>query len=68
MDLEIIILIEVSQTMRHQYQMLSLTCRILKKGYTDSQTLKDLSFPHETGWGLGGGTEGLGWKNYKICL
>ena len=28
MDLEIIMLSEVSQTMRHQYQMLSLTCRI----------------------------------------
>ena len=28
MDLEIILLSEVSQTMRHQHQMLSLTCRI----------------------------------------
>ena len=28
MDLEIIILSEVSQTMRHQHQMLSLTCGI----------------------------------------
>ena len=28
MDLEIIMLSEVSQTMRHQRQMLSLTCRI----------------------------------------
>ena len=28
MDLEIIMLSEVSQTMRHQYQMLSLTCGI----------------------------------------
>ena len=31
MDLEIIMLSEVSQTMRHQHQMLSLTCGILKK-------------------------------------
>ena len=28
MDLEIIMLSEVSQTMRHQHQMLSLTCGI----------------------------------------
>ena len=28
MDLEIIMLSEVHQTMRHQYQMLSLTCGI----------------------------------------
>ena len=31
MDLEIIMLSEVSQTMRHQHQMLSLTCGIWKK-------------------------------------
>ena len=31
MDLEINMLCEVSQTMRHQHQMLSLTCRIWKK-------------------------------------
>ena len=51
MDLEIIMLREVSQTMRHQHQMLSLTCRV-KKGHnellyradTDSQTLKNFSF------------------------
>ena len=30
MGLEIIILSEVSQTVRHQHQMLSLTCEILK--------------------------------------
>ena len=74
MDLEIIMLGEVSQTMRHQHQMLSLTCGILKKGRdellcktdTDSQTLKNLWFPKETGWGLGGSTEGLGWKCYKF--
>ena len=31
MDLEIIMLSEVSHTMRHQHQMLSLTCGICKK-------------------------------------
>ena len=31
MDLEIIMLSEVSHTMRYQHQMLSLTCGILKK-------------------------------------
>ena len=31
MDLEIIMLSEVSHTMRHQHQMLSLTCGIWKK-------------------------------------
>ena len=31
MDLEIILLTEVIQTMRYQYQMLSLTCGIYKK-------------------------------------
>uniref|UniRef100_A0A8D0S2V8 DUF1725 domain-containing protein n=1 Tax=Sus scrofa TaxID=9823 RepID=A0A8D0S2V8_PIG len=77
MDQEIIMLIimsEVSQTMRHQHQMLSLTCGILKKGQTellcrtdtDSQTLKNLWFPKETGWWVGGCTKGLGWRRYKI--
>ena len=40
----------------------------LKKGYnellcrtdTDSQTLKNVWFPNETGWGAGECTEGLG--------
>ena len=74
MNIEIIILSEVSQTMRHQHQVLSFTCGILKKGHnellcrtdSDSQTLKNLWFPNETGWGLGGCTEGLGWKCCKI--
>ena len=56
MDLETIMLSEVSHTMRHQHQMLSLTWN-LKKGHnellcradTDSQTLKNLWFPNETG-------------------
>ena len=59
---------EVSQTMRHQHQMLSLTCGIWKKGHneflcrtdTDSQTLKNLCFPNETGCGVGGMHWGFG--------
>ena len=50
MDLEIIMLNEVSQTVRQEHYMLSLICGILKKGYnellfrteTDSKTLKNL--------------------------
>ena len=48
----------------------------LKKGHeeflcrtdTDSETLKNLGFPNETGWGVEGCTGGLGWKCYKIGL
>ena len=48
--------------MRHQNQMLSLTCGIWKKGKTelicrtdaDSQTLKHLWSPKEIVWGVGG--------------
>ena len=36
MDLETIMLSEVSQTMRHQHQMLSLTCGICKKDTMNS--------------------------------
>ena len=65
--------------MRHQHQMLSfgmiIPCGIKKKGHnelyrtdTDSQTLKNLCFTNETCWGVGGCTEGLGWKCYKIWL
>ena len=75
MNLEIIMLSEVSQTMRPQHQMLSLTCGIQKKGLnelsrtdTDSQTWKNLWFPNETGWGIGRCTEGLRWKCSKIWL
>ena len=32
MDLEIIMLSEVSQTMRHQHQMLSVICGVLREG------------------------------------
>ena len=59
--LEIIMRSEVSQTMRHQHQMLSLSCGIWKKGHnellcrtdTESQTLKNLWFTKETGWRWG---------------
>ena len=62
MDLETIMLSEVSHTMRHQHQMLSLTCGKKKKGQTerlcrtdaDSQTLKNLWSPEETIWGVRG--------------
>ena len=55
-DLEIIMLSEVSQTVRHQHQMLSITDMWnLKRGHhellfrtdTDSQTLKNLWFPNK---------------------
>ena len=60
MDLEIITLSEISQTVRHQHQMLLLTSN-LKKGHnellcrtdTDSQTLKNLWFLNETDWVVG---------------
>ena len=53
--------------MRHQYQMLSLTYGIWKKGQTellcrtdtDSQTLKNLWLPKETGWIKEGWAGGL---------
>ena len=74
MDLEIIMLSEVIQTVRHQHQMLSLTCGTEKKGHnelhciadTDTQTLKTFWFPKETSLGVGGWVGGLGWKCYKI--
>ena len=76
MDLGIIMLSEVSHTIRHQHQMLSLTCGIWKKGQnellcrtdTDSQTLKNLWFPKETVWGVRRCTGVVGWKSYKIGL
>ena len=75
-DLEITMLSEVSQTMRHQHQMLLLDMWNLKKGQndllcrtdTDSQTLKNLWSPKETVWGVGGCARVVGWKCYKIGL
>ena len=75
MDLEIIMLREVSRTRRHQHPMLSLTWN-LKKGQpellcrtdADSQTLKNLWPPKETVWEVGGCAWVVGWKSYKIGL
>ena len=73
MDLEIIMLSEI----RLETPISNAITYIwnLKKGQTelcrtdtDSQTLKNIWFPNETSWGLGGYTEGLGWKCYKIWL
>ena len=62
MDLEIIMLSDISQTMRHQHQMLSLTCGIWKKDTMNffaeqiltQQTLKNVWFPKETVREVGG--------------
>ena len=75
-DLEIILLSEVSQAMRHQHQMLSLTCGIWKKDTMDffaKQILthrlwKIYGFQRRQFWGVGGCTAGVGWKSYKIGL
>ena len=62
MDLEIIMLSEVNQTVKHKQHMLSLKRGNLKlKGYndlfcrteTDSQTLKNLWLPKKTVWEFG---------------
>ena len=71
MDLEIIMLSEVSQTVRHQHQMLSLTCRILQKDRkelfgrtdTDSHTEKRMV---SKGDRLGGG--GMSWGFWMEML
>ena len=74
MDLEIIMLSEVSQTGRHQCHTLSLTYGNWKKHNdllcrtnADSQTSKNLWFPNKTGCGVGGCAGGLGWKCYNFC-
>ena len=61
MDLEIIMLSEVSQTVKHQHHMLSLTYGIFKKDTMNFFTEQNLThrlwktcFPNETGWGGGG--------------
>ena len=74
MDLEIIMLSEVSKTARHKCHMLSLTCGILKKGYnklfcrteTDSQTLKNLWLARETGCGAEAGLKVWGGNLVKL--
>ena len=63
MDLEVILLSEVSHTMRHQHQMFSLTCGIFKKdtiNFFAEQILTDLEkLRVSKGDGLGGG--GMPW-------
>ena len=67
----LILLSEVSQTVRHKHHMVSLTYGILKKGYNelicrtekDSKTLKNLCLEKETGWG-GGIDWGFGMKMF----
>ena len=72
MDLEIIMLSEVSQTVRYQLSNAITYMWNLKKGHnelvcrtdTDSQTLKTLWFPKETVQGVG---DALGlWDGYCI--
>ena len=73
MGLDIIIL---SHTIRHQHQMLSLTCGIWKKdrmNFFAEQILthrlwKTYGFQMRQVGGWGGCTESLGWKCLKICL
>ena len=61
MDLEIIMLSEVSQTMTPTSNAITYMWNLKKEHNehlcrtdTDSQTLKNLWFPKETGWGAGG--------------
>ena len=75
MDLETIMLSEVSRTLRHQHLMLSPKCRISKKDKqllcradADSQTLKNLWAPEETVWGVGECAWVMGWKSCEIGL
>ena len=68
-DLDIIMLSEVSQTVRDKHHMISLISEILKKDTnelicrteTNLQTLKNLGLPNETGGGGGRGPGGLDW-------
>ena len=75
MDLENIMLSEVSQTMRHQHQMLSLTCGVWKKDtmsfFAEQILIHRLWktwFPKETFRGVGECAGVVGWKSYKIGL
>ena len=52
MDLEIIVLSEVSETMRHQHPMLSLTCGILKKDRRNFFAEQMLTHRHWKTYGL----------------
>ena len=73
--LEIVVLNETSQTSETPRSYATTYMWNLKKGYnelicrteTDSQTLKNLRLPKETGW-RGGMAWGLGWKCSKVRL
>ena len=75
MDLEIIMLSEVSQTTTPTSYAITYMWN-LKKGHnellcrtdTDSQTLKNVLFPNERVWEMGDWAGSLGWKCYKIWL
>ena len=41
---------------------------LLCRADTVAQALKNLCFPKETVWGVGGCAGGMGWKSYKIKL
>ena len=62
MDLEIIMLSEVSQTMRHQHTMLSLTCGIWKKDRLIFFAEQMLTHRHQKTYGLKMGQVG-GWED-----
>ena len=78
MDLEIIMLSEVCQTDSETPTWYAITyvwnikkkvhSELLSRTDTNSQTLKNLWFPKETGWGKDGWAGGLGWKCCKIGL
>ena len=76
MDLEIIMLSEVSHTMRHQHQMLSLTCGIWKKDRPNFFAEQMLTHRHwktyglrkRQFWGVRGCAWAVGWKSCEIRL
>ena len=74
MDLEIIILSDISQREKDKHHTISLICEILKKNTdeltcrkeTDSQTLKtNLRLPKGTGYGEGW-IGSLGWHMHTV--
>ena len=76
MDLETIMLNEVSHTMRHQHPMLSLTCGIWKKDRLNFFAEQMLTHRHSKTygllrrqfWGVGGCAWAVGWKSCEIRL
>ena len=74
MDLEIIMLSQsdnetpTSNAITDLWNLKKAHNGLLYRTDTDSQTLKNLWFPKETGWGVGGCSGGVGWKSYKTGL